>query len=163
MISKNFTLYFVLLSMLSFACKKDKDGPEPSDSGKVLYDNKFEAKLDTGRIGLSKSIEGQHASLILELHSEKNKELETNLLMVYRLPLETTEIPQGQFTFRGGDFFHVVINYAKSGASDLVSSHELQMTFSLRKIDDHRYSVEFEGLAKGKPISGSYSGSLGVY
>lgn len=83
--------------------------------------------------------------------------------MVYRLPLETTEIPQGQFTFRSGDFFHVVINYAKSGASDLVSSHEFQMTFSLRKINDNRYSVEFEGLAKGKPISGSYSGPLGVY
>lgn len=151
---KNVALYFVLLSVLFFACKKDKQQPEPADGGEIIFDNTARATLDTASIILYENPAGTKKYLIFDLYGNFNKSKTSLLLVSYEVPLGSREIPEGQFVLKGDDFFH----YSVRNDTSASGGHQRQLTFNLRKTGELRYSVEFNGIAKGKPISGRYSG-----
>lgn len=153
-------LYFVLLSLLFFNCKKDKGQPEPKDGGEIIFDNSTKASLDTARIILSENLDGAKKHLIFELRGVSKEGEHSLLLVLFQVPLEIQEIPEGQFVLKGDDFFHFSVRNSPGDPS--ISGYlEKQMTFYLHKIGESRYSVEFNGVAKGKTVSGNYSGYWG--
>lgn len=160
MFFRSFTLFVVLLTCLFLACKKDKNSPEPTNSGEIVFDSSIKAKLDTARFSLAEKPDGTAKHLIFELRGLSNEGEHSLLLVVYQVPLATREIPEGQFVFRGDDFFHFSVRN-KPDDPDISGHLENQMTFSLHKIGESRYSVEFNGVSKGKTVSGKYSGHWG--
>ena len=154
---KNSTLYFVLLSLLFLACKKDKGQPEPEDGGEIIFDNSAKASLDTARIILSEKPDGTKKHLIFELRGMSSESRVSLLLVVCEVPLDIREIPEGQFVLKGDDIFHFNVGYDSTSAG----GHQKQLRFNLRKTGESRYSVDFNGIAKGRPISGRYSGYWG--
>jgi len=157
---RNLTLFVVLLTGLLLACKKDKNSPEPTNDGEIVFDNSTRATLDTARIIVAEKADGTAKHLIFELRGVSKEGEHSLLLVLYQVPLEIREIPEGQFVLKGDDFFHFSVRNSPGDPS--ISGYlEKQMTFSLHKIGESRYSVEFNGVAKGKTVSGKYSGYWG--
>jgi len=157
MIPKNRKYLFFLLALLFLACKEDKSPPEPKNFGEIIFDNSAKAALDTATIILFEKPDGTAKHLIFELRGTSIDGKESLLLVIYQTPLEIREIPEGQFTLKGDDIFHFTVRNDTSSSA----GHQKQMTFTLRKTGESRYSVEFNGIANGKPVSGRYSGYWG--
>ncbi|WP_026632802.1 hypothetical protein [Dyadobacter alkalitolerans] len=134
-----------------------KEQPEPANSGEIVFNNSAKAALDTATIVLYENADGTKIHLIFELRGTSIEGKESLLLVIYQTRLDIREIPEGQYNLKGDDLFHFSVGNDTSSSG----GHQKQMTFTLRKIGESRYAVEFNGIANGKPISGRYSGYWG--
>lgn len=161
-------IIFVLASIL--ACKKDNLNPnkEPivNDFGEIVSDDKWRGKLDSGFVSITHSDkDGAFNGLIIVLHGTSLDSLAfSNITILYHLPPEKTEMPEGEFTLRGEDSFTYYINISKSfNHTDDYGEHERQLVISLHKLKGSRYSIKWSGLVKDKTISGQFTGDLPTY
>lgn len=119
--------------------------------------NSAKASLDTARIIVAEKPDGTKKHLIFELRGMSSVSRVSLLLVVCEVPLDIREITEGKFVLKVDDFFHFNAGYDSTSAG----GHQKQMTFNLRKTGESRYSVDFNGIAKGRPISRRYSGYWG--
>lgn len=162
-------LYPFLLLLIILSCKRKQvtPGVEPlqENYGEILYDNKWKGTLDTGTIDLSRDGKtGLVNAVVFQLWGISPDSLSSSLLIAYYLPPETTEIPEGTFTFRANDFYHFTVNETKDVKyRDGGGFKEHQMSFSLHKVGERRYQIEFSGSAQSKTLSGIFLGNLGSF
>lgn len=158
---KLIAVFFVLFLVSIISCKKNGKYIEPviENASEIISSNKWKGTLDTGFVTLSYS-EGKVNGLIIYLESQKGAPQFSNIDIVYtNIPEDTKEIPEGDFTLHGEDFFHFSINNGED-----LGGHQKDLKFSLKRVSNNRYAITFSGTTStGNSITGSYINDLATH